>query len=214
MGTAFHWGLTGKPGKGLICRGLCVEEGSGMGVSPYRGPVGGPGGGSVYRELWKMDEGGSRNGASLSEKAHCGRPWGRVPLLGTLGYERKALGMGISLHWGLRWANWSGFVYWWLWEMAESDSGGGAFFSLGALWREPGRRAPLLDTLENRLKRLWRWASLTIGALLGNLEGGSSTMDFERWMREALGMEHFFLKRLSVEGLWGGFLYWGPWKIS
>ena len=26
-----------------------------------------------------------------------------------------------------------------------------------------------------------RWASLSIGAPLGNLEGGSSTRDFERW---------------------------------
>ena len=45
-----------------------------------------------------MDEGGSRNGASLSEEAHCGGSQGRPPLLGTLGYERKVLGTGISLH--------------------------------------------------------------------------------------------------------------------
>jgi hypothetical protein len=32
-------------------------------------------------------------------------------------------------------------------------------------------------------------------------------------MKEALGMEHFSLKRLSMEDLWGGLLYWGPWKI-
>jgi hypothetical protein len=31
-----------------------------------------------------MDEGGSRNGASLSEEAQCGGPLGRVSLLGTL----------------------------------------------------------------------------------------------------------------------------------
>jgi hypothetical protein len=30
---------------------------------------------------------------------------------------------------------------------------------------------------------------------------------------EVLGMEHFSLKRLSAEGLWGGLLYWGPWNI-
>jgi hypothetical protein len=42
---------------------------------------------------------------------------------------------------------------------------------------------------------------------LGNLEGGSSTRDFEIWMKEALGMERFSLKRLSAEGLWGGLLY-------
>ena len=36
----------------------------------------------------------------LSEEAQCRGPLGRAPLLGTLGYERKALGMGISLHGG------------------------------------------------------------------------------------------------------------------
>jgi len=30
-------------GEGSYARGLCVEEGSGMGVSPYRGPTGEPG---------------------------------------------------------------------------------------------------------------------------------------------------------------------------
>ena len=29
----------------------------------------------------------------------------------------------------------------------------------------------------------------------------------------ALGMEHCSLKGISAEGLWGGLLYWGPWKI-
>jgi hypothetical protein len=37
----------------------------------------------------------------LSEETHCGGPRGRAPLLGTLGYERKAVGMGISLYGGL-----------------------------------------------------------------------------------------------------------------
>jgi hypothetical protein len=60
---------------------------------------------------------------------------------------------------------------------------------------------------------LCKWASLSIGAPLGNLEGGSSTRDFERWMKGALGMERFSRKRLSAEGLWGGLLYWEPWKI-
>jgi len=35
----------GNLGEGSYAGGLCVEEGSGMGVSPYRGPVGGPGNG-------------------------------------------------------------------------------------------------------------------------------------------------------------------------
>jgi hypothetical protein len=38
--------------------------------------------------------------------------------------------------------------------------------------------------------------SLSIGALLGKLEEGSSTGVFESWMKGALGMEHLCLKRL------------------
>jgi len=38
--------------EGSYSGGLCVEEGSEMGVSPYRSPVGEPGGGgSTYKEL-------------------------------------------------------------------------------------------------------------------------------------------------------------------
>jgi len=71
----------------------------------------------------------------------------------------------------------------------------------------------LLGTLEDRWKRLWRWASLSIGAQLVKLEGRSTTRDFERWVKEAVGMERFSLKRLSEEGFWGWLLYWEPWKI-
>jgi hypothetical protein len=41
----------------------------------------------------------------------------------------------------------------------------------------------LLETLEDRQKRLWRWATLSKGTLLENLEGGSTTRDFESWMK-------------------------------
>ena len=34
-------------GEGLYTKGLCVEEGSGMCVSPYRSPIGGPGEGGL-----------------------------------------------------------------------------------------------------------------------------------------------------------------------
>jgi hypothetical protein len=48
-----------------------------------------------------MDEGGSRNAAFLSEKAQCGGPLGRAPLLGTLeDMLRKALDTSCSLHRG------------------------------------------------------------------------------------------------------------------
>ena len=47
-----------------------------------------------------MVEGGTWEGASLSEEVRCGGPRRRAPLLGTLEYERKALETGISLHGG------------------------------------------------------------------------------------------------------------------
>jgi hypothetical protein len=48
-----------------------------------------------------MDEGGSRDGAFLSEEAQCGGLLGRAPLLGTLeDIVRKVPDTGISLHRG------------------------------------------------------------------------------------------------------------------
>jgi hypothetical protein len=48
-----------------------------------------------------MDEGGTRNGASLSEEAQCVGPLGRALLLGTLqDMLRKSPDTGISLHRG------------------------------------------------------------------------------------------------------------------
>ena len=62
----------------------------------------------------------------------------------------------------------------------------------------------MLGTLKDMQKRLWRRASLTIGALfLGNLEEGSSTGDFERRMKGALGMGLLPLTRFRG-GPWGG----------
>jgi len=48
-----------------------------------------------------MDEGGSRNGAFLSEEVQFGGPLGRAPLLGTMdNMLRKVLDTGISPHRG------------------------------------------------------------------------------------------------------------------
>jgi hypothetical protein len=97
-----------------------------------------------------MDEGGSRNGAPLSEEAHCGGPQGRAPLLGTLGYERKALGTGVSLHGG----------------------------SVG----QPGV--------------------------------GSSTGNFERWLKGALEVDHLSLWEFCEGNLEGRLPCCGPWRIG
>jgi hypothetical protein len=45
---------------------------------------------------------------------------------------------------------------------------------------------------------------------VGILEGAYG---FERWIKGPLGVELLSLKRLSVEGLRGGLLYWGPRKM-
>jgi len=41
----------GNLGEGSYAGGFCVEQGSGTSVSPYRGPIEEPGGGSTYWEL-------------------------------------------------------------------------------------------------------------------------------------------------------------------
>ena len=48
----------GNLGEGSYARGLCVEEASGTGVCPYRGPLGNLERGSVYWELRELAEGG------------------------------------------------------------------------------------------------------------------------------------------------------------
>jgi len=52
----------------------------------------------------------------------------------------------------------------------KGGSGNGASLSMGALLGEPGGGAPLLRTLKVMKGRLWGWASLFMGAQLGNLE--------------------------------------------
>jgi hypothetical protein len=55
--------------------------------------------------------------------------------------------------------------------MVERASRGGASLSVGALRREPEGRAPLLGTLKNMYKRLWRRASLYRGPIFGEPGG-------------------------------------------
>jgi len=71
-----------------------------------------------------------------------------------------------------------------------------------------------LGTLTDRQKKLWRQASISIRAPLGNMKRGSSTGDFERWMKGALGKGHLSLKRLNAKGPKGGLLYCGPWVMN
>jgi len=61
----------------------------------------------------------------------------------------------------------------------------------------------LLGTLVNREKRLWRRASLSIGALFGEPGRGLIYRGFERWMKGALWMKRLSLTRLRGGGLRG-----------
>ena len=81
---------------------------------------------------------------------------------------------------------------------------------MGNLADVNGGRACLLGTLKDRKKRLWRQAYFSIGAPLGNLEGESSTRDFERWLKGALEVERLSLWELCEGNLEGGLPCWGP----
>jgi len=71
----------------------------------------------------------------------------------------------------------------------------------------------LLGTLMDMQERLWRRASLSIGAPFGEIGGGLIYRGFERWMKWALWMKRLSLKRLRGGGLRLELLHWGPWKI-
>ena len=53
-----------------------VEKALEMGISFHTGPVGKPGRGLIYRGLREMDDRGSRSGVFLSEEVQCRGPLG------------------------------------------------------------------------------------------------------------------------------------------
>jgi hypothetical protein len=49
-----------------------------------------------------------------------------------------------------------------------------------------------------------------MGLREGNLDGGSFSGNFERYVKRALETEHVSLCRGAIRGTWrGGFLFWG-----
>jgi len=66
-------------------------------------------------------------------------------------------------------------------------------------WRE--------GSLAGALK-FWRQTSLCIGAPLGNLEWGSSTRDFEKWLKGAQGMELLSCRGSPLKVSREGFFAW------
>jgi hypothetical protein len=58
-----------------------------------------------------------------------------------------------------------------IWGLAaKGESGNGASLSMGALLGNLERGVPLLETMKFMKRRLWVWASLLMGAQLGNLD--------------------------------------------
>jgi hypothetical protein len=55
-------------------------------------------------------------------------------------------------------------------NLLKEGAGYGASLSVGALFEEPGGGTPSLGALKVMKGRLWRQASLVMGAQLGNLE--------------------------------------------
>jgi hypothetical protein len=97
-------------------------------------------------------------------------------------HVEKALETGISLHRGSAMGN------------LEEGSSTGDFkmWAEGGLWErgiplygssfgEPGREAPFTGPLKVMKGRLWGWASLLMGAQLGNLEWAPPG-DYEIWL--------------------------------
>jgi hypothetical protein len=93
-----------------------------------------------------MDEGGCRKGACLSEKAQCGGPQERAPLLGT---------PKVTLRKVLEWA-----------------PGSIRALLLGNMEGHSFHKASEVNRYINRyVKMACKQVSLSIGALLGNLQG-------------------------------------------
>jgi len=73
-------------------------------------------------------------------------------------------------------------------------------------------RAPLLGTLGYERKALEMDISLH-GGSVGQPSMGSSTVDFERWLKWVL-VENLSVWELCKGNLEGGFPCWGPWRTG
>jgi len=93
--------------------------------------------------------------------------------------------------------------------LRKEGSGKGSYLSMGALLGEPGGRgAPLMGALKVTKGRLWGWESL-YGGPVGQTGVGSSTRDFEIWLKGALEVECLSLWELCERNLEGGLPCWG-----
>jgi hypothetical protein len=83
---------------------------------------------------------------------------------------------------------------------------------MGRLSKEAHCTGPR-GTLSCERKALETGISLHWGSV-GQNGVGSSTGDFERWLKEALEVEHLALWELCEGNLEGGLPSWGPWRIG
>ena len=74
-------------------------------------------------------------------------------------------------------------------------------------------RVPLLQTLGYEMKALETGSSFH-GGSAGQPGVGSSTGDFERWLKGTLEVGHLSLLELCDRNLEGGHLCWVPWRIG
>jgi len=139
-GQLFPWGPHWETWERAHARGLCVEEGSGTGVSPYRCPAVGPGkGGFRLPETFRVGWRGLKGWGVSLWRGSLWRALRGAPLLGVRGFGvmKGRLWGQASLFMGSRLLGTC--------RDAERCSRGGAFLSMGGLWREPGGRAALVE---------------------------------------------------------------------
>ena len=160
-----------------------VEKDLETGISFHRGLIGEPVRRLIYNGLWKKDDRGSRDGASHSEEAQ------RDGLEGGLFYwgpwKTSYIGFGYGNHHrgpftaeqnlesGRR------FIYWGLWKSMKEGSSNGTSLSDGL--HEGDLQGGLPCWGPQKMLRLWKWVSASIGGLLlGNIEGHSLLRVFRR----------------------------------
>ena len=101
MGTSFYGGFSGKTGRGLICGGLCMEEGTETGVGPYRVSVGGPEEGGPTNGNFEKWMKGTLGMGHLSLKSSLRRAWRKGSFIEYPRLCRESCGDRHLISWGL-----------------------------------------------------------------------------------------------------------------
>ena len=92
----------------------------------------------------------------------------------------------------------------------KGGSGNGASLSIGARLGEPGRGGSFAKGPKGHESKALGMGITLHGSSAGQPGVGSSTGDFEMWLKGALGMECLSLWKLCEGNLEGGLPYWRP----